>query len=107
MKRGLLVMHYGTPATMDDVLPYYTDIRRGNPPSEEQLHNLKDRYAAIGGPSPLNEISKRQAEAIQDGLEKLGINTRLYIGTKHAPPFVADAVQTMAGDGIEEAVGIV
>ena len=107
MSKALLVTHYGTPATMDDVLPYYTDIRRGNPPSEEQLQNLKDRYEAIGGPSPLNEISNKQAQAIRRALANRGIDAALYIGAKHAPPFVADAVEQMAYDGITDAVGIV
>lgn len=104
---GLLVMHYGTPASIEDVLPYYTHIRRGRAPSPEQLQDLVDRYLAIGGPSPLTEISRRQAEAIQAGLAKCGLPVRLYVGTKHAPPFVADAVQAMAADGIDRAVGIV
>ena len=107
MRRALLVMHYGTPATMDEVLPYYTHIRRGNPPSEDQLRDLTSRYGAIGGPSPLNAVSQRQAQAIRRGLAKRGIDAALYIGAKHAAPFVADAVEQMAYDGIEEAVGIV
>ena len=107
MSKALLVMHYGTPATMDDVLPYYTDIRRGNPPSQEQLEELKSRYEAIGGPSPLNEISNKQAQAIRRGLANKGIDAALYIGAKHAPPFVADAVEQMAFDGVSEAVGVV
>lgn len=107
MKRGLLVMHYGTPATMDDVLPYYTHIRRGRTPSEGQLADLVSRYEAIGGPSPLTEISKRQAEAIQAALRMRGFDVGLYIGTKHAPPYVSEAVRRMAEDGIDEAVGLV
>lgn len=107
MRRALLVMHYGTPPSMDEVLPYYTHIRRGSPPSEEQLDDLKSRYQAIGGPSPLNAISQRQAQAIRRALAARGIDAALYIGSKHAAPFVADAVEQMAYDGIEEAVGIV
>ncbi len=100
-------MHYGTPASMEAIFPYYTDIRRGSPPSPEALEDLTSRYAAIGGPSPLNDISKRQGEAIRQGLAHHGIDAKLYIGAKHAPPFVADVVRQMAADGIDEAVGIV
>jgi ferrochelatase len=107
MRRALLVMHYGTPASIDEVLPYYTHIRRGSPPSDEQLEDLKSRYEAIGGPSPLNEISERQAQGIRRGLANRGFEAALYIGAKHAAPFVADAVEQMAFDGIEEVVGVV
>lgn len=106
-KRALLVMHYGTPSSIDEVLPYYTHIRRGRPPEPEQLQDLVRRYEAIGGPSPLTEISRRQAEAIHAGLAKRGIETALYVGTKHTNPFIADTVKQMIQDGVEDAVGIV
>jgi len=100
-------MHYGTPATLDDVLPYYTHIRRGRPPEPEHLEDLIERYRAIGGPSPLNAISRRQAESIQKGMADLGVDASLYVAAKHAPPFIADGVRQMASDGIERAVGVV
>ena len=46
---GLLVMAYGTPYKESDIEPYYTDIRRGKKPTEEELQDLKDRYEFIGG----------------------------------------------------------
>ncbi|MBS1717573.1 MAG: ferrochelatase [Armatimonadetes bacterium] len=104
---GLLVMHYGTPASMEDVEAYYTHIRRGRPPEKEDLEDLISRYQAIGGPSPLTATSEQQAQLILEGLKKRGIDARLYIGAKHAPPFVGDAVRQMAADGIDEAVGLV
>ena len=48
-KRGVLVMAYGTPRSLDEVEVYYTDIRRGRPPTPELLEELTDRYRAIGG----------------------------------------------------------
>jgi ferrochelatase len=105
--KALLVMHYGTPKSIDDVLPYYTHIRRGRPPEPEALQDLIDRYQAIGGPSPLTKISEDQAKLIQEGLSRRGIETTLYIGAKHTHPFVGEAVEQMAKDGITEAVGMV
>jgi ferrochelatase len=102
--KALLVMHYGTPSTMDDVLPYYTHIRRGRAPSAEQLADLTQRYQSIGGPSPLRAISERQAAMIHDAL---GFDAKLYIGQKHASPFIRDAVCRMANEGIHEVVGLV
>jgi ferrochelatase len=106
-KRGLLVMHYGTPPSIEGIEAYYTHIRRGRAPSPEQLADLVYRYQSIGGPSPLTEISERQAALIQEGLVRRGIPAKLFIGTKHTHPFVAEAVELMAKDEILEAVGIV
>ena len=95
-------MAYGTPASLDDVEAYYTDIRRGRPPPPELLEELKDRYRAIGGRSPLLDITRAQARGIE---ERLGV--RAYLGQKHAAPFISDAIGEMARDGVRSAVGIV
>jgi len=100
-------MHYGTPASLDEVLPYYTHIRHGRPPSDEALQDLVGRYKAIGGPSPLAHISERQASLIQQGLSRRGIETKLFVGAKHTHPFIEEAVAQMAADGIERAVAVV
>ena len=52
---GVLVMAHGTPTRRDEIAPFYTRIRRGRPPSAAELAELEDRYAAIGGLSPLAE----------------------------------------------------
>lgn len=105
---GLLLMSYGTPHNLDEVLPYYTHIRHGRAPSPEQLENLVSRYKAIGGVSPLTEITDKQATALAAALnDDGGRPISIYQGTKHTSPFIEDAVQQMRVDEIEEAVGIV
>ena len=53
-------MAYGTPRHPDEIEPYYTVIRRGRPPTTEALADLTARYAAIGGVSPLAELTEAQ-----------------------------------------------
>ncbi|MCM3388624.1 ferrochelatase [Ureibacillus chungkukjangi] len=107
--RGLLVMAYGTPYKEEDIERYYTHIRHGRKPSEEHLEDLKARYKAIGGISPLAEMTKKQAQALEARLNEVQdeVEYKLYIGLKHIDPFVEDAVEAMVNDGIEEAVSIV
>lgn len=102
-KRGVLVMAYGTPRDLDDVERYYTDIRRGSPPPLELLEELSARYRAIGGRSPLLEITSAQVSGLEEHLD----GVKAYLGQKHSAPFIPDAVAAMAADGIEEAVGLV
>lgn len=106
---GVLVMAYGTPDQPEDILPYYTDIRRGRAPSEEQLKELTERYEAIGGRSNLNEITRAQAACIGAELEKAGgdVEYRIYVGNKHWHPFIPAVVKQIAADGIRQVVGIV
>ncbi|WP_404461578.1 ferrochelatase [Sutcliffiella horikoshii] len=106
---GLLVMAYGTPYKEEDLERYYTHIRRGRKPSDEMLQDLRDRYDAIGGISPLARITEQQANALGDHLNNIqdDIEFKVYLGLKHIEPFVEDAVQQMKADGIKEAVSIV
>ncbi|MFJ8066480.1 ferrochelatase [Psychrobacillus sp. NPDC096426] len=106
---GLLVMAYGTPYEEADIERYYTHIRHGRKPSEEQLADLTGRYKAIGGISPLAKITKNQAQALCDRLNEVQdeIEFKMYIGLKHIEPYLEDAVAQMHQDGITEAVSIV
>lgn len=97
-------MFYGTPATPDDVEAYYTHVRRGRPPTPEQLADLRRRYDAIGGTSPLLERTREQAAGIQAAL---GDGYRVELGMKHAPPFIEDGVAALAGAGVTRIVGLV
>jgi len=108
-KIGVLVMSYGTPESLDDVKAYYTHIRRGNEPTEEQLHELTSRYEAIvGGVFPLRENTNAQVASLQAKLDELHPNTFVcYQGLKHAKPYIEDGVEALAEQQIKQAVGIV
>ena len=105
---GVAVMAYGTPASPGDVEAYYTHIRRGNPPTPEQLADLVRRYDAIGGISPLAERTEAQRARLAAALDQRAPGRcRVVLGQKHAPPFIEDAVATLADDGVDGIVGLV
>jgi len=109
-KIGVLVMSYGTPESLDQIEAYYTHIRRGHPPSAEQLQELKERYEAIGGGFfPLRENTNKQVAALRETLDRLypAYEFACFQGLKHAQPFIEDGVEQMVRDGFKEAVGIV
>ena len=97
---GVVVMAYGTPASPEDVEPYYTHIRRGRPPSPEQLADLQRRYDALGGTSTLARRTADQVDAIARALEAHHPGRFLVaLGQKHAEPFIEDGVAALAGAG--------
>lgn len=106
---GVLVMAYGTPNKKEEILPYYTHIRRGNAPTPELLQELTDRYEAIGGLSKLNQITKAQADGIGQVLSGFDdpVEYVIYTANKHWAPWIPDTVKQMAADGIKKAVAIV
>ncbi len=104
---GVLLMAHGSPTGPEDLEAYYTRIRRGRSPSADLLTEVAARYEAIGW-SPLDELTRRQADGLQTRLEAIAPGRwRVYVSMKHAAPFIGDVVRRMADDGIAEGVGLV
>jgi ferrochelatase len=104
---AVLLMAYGTPDSTDDIEPYLTDIRRGRKPTREAVEDLKGRYLRIGGRSPLLEITRAQASAVEKQLASRGVNTRVYVGMKHWHPYIREVVPQIIGDGYDRIAGLV
>lgn len=104
--KGVVLLTYGTPSSLDGVEAYYTHIRGGQRPSKAQLSDLVGRYKAIGGASPLIRITENQRRKLQAKLELEGSSTRVYCGMKHSPPFIADVVKQASQEGVKELLSI-
>jgi ferrochelatase len=101
-------MAYGTPRSKEEILPYYTDIRRGRPPTDEQLQDLTNRYEAIGGLSPLKQLTEDQRDALQDELNSISPHQfQVFLGLKHASPFIEETVAEVVELGYKKIVGLV
>ena len=105
---AVLLMAYGTPRTKDEILPYYTDIRRGRAPTPELLAELTARYDAIGGLSPLKQLTEAQQSGLQRALDFLEPDRySVFLGLKHATPFIEESVAEIAAQGFTRIVGVV
>jgi ferrochelatase len=105
---GVIAMAYGTPRDREDIAAYYTDIRRGHPPTSEQLAALTMRYDAIGGTFPLRAITDAQLDALQGALDALEPDRfTVVLGTKHSAPSIEEGVAALAADDLDRAVGLV
>ncbi len=104
--RGILLMAYGTPNGLEGVEEYYTNILRGKKPSPEQLKRLKDRYSAIGGSSPLLEITNSTALKLSSILKSNGETVPVFVGMKYSSPYISDALKEAMRAGIDELICI-
>jgi ferrochelatase len=105
---AVLLMAYGTPRTPDEIEPYYTDIRRGRPPTPEALADLVARYDALGGTSPLAARTEAQRVALQTALDAASPGRyEVSLGLKHADPKIEAAVDAIAANGFRHIVGLV
>jgi ferrochelatase len=105
---AVLAMAYGTPAGPEELEAYYTHIRRGRPPTPELLAELRRRYEAIGGHSPLLELTRGQVAGLERALADAGHpDVPVALGMKHAAPFIEDAVAELASGGARQILGLV
>src|SRR5579883_844760 len=104
---GVVLMTYGSPATLDDIPAYLKNVRGGREPDEALITEFRRRYALIGG-SPLLRITREQAAALEEELNRQakGRTYRVVAGMRFFPPFVADVVPEAAA-GASQLVGII
>jgi ferrochelatase len=94
-------MSTGSPDRVEDVEPFIRRILARRPPSPEVVKEFQDRYRQIGGRSPLLEISRAQARALEASLKM-----PVYVGMRFWTPLIREAVDQARKDGIERLVGV-
>ncbi|MCZ6789651.1 MAG: ferrochelatase [Chloroflexi bacterium] len=106
-RTAVLLMAYGTPNSREEVEPYYRSIRGGRQPTPEQVEELTDRYRRVGGRTRLLDITQEVAAALQQRLNDQDADRfQVYIGMKHWHPFIAEVVERIAADGIQQVIAI-
>ncbi|HYF64749.1 MAG TPA: ferrochelatase, partial [Herpetosiphonaceae bacterium] len=104
---GILLMAYGTPDTIEDVEEYYINVRGGRMPSPEQVENLVARYRAVGGHTPLTELTRQVTEKLQARLDADGPGRyRVFFGMKYWHPLIPDVVKQIHAAGIRDVIGL-
>jgi ferrochelatase len=100
---GVLLMAHGTPDSIDEMPEYLTRVRGGRTPSAELVDEMRRNYEAIGGRSPLTEITLAQAAALR---ARLGTGVPVAAGMRNWRPWIADAVAELLAAGVDRLVGL-
>jgi ferrochelatase len=82
MKAVLLLAH-GTPESLDDMPEYLTRVRGGRPPSPELIEEMRGNYGAIGGRSPLTEITRAGERAASVRWADAGVRRHAQLAALH------------------------
>ena len=96
-------MAHGTPSSLDDMPEYLRLVRGGRPPSAELVAEMRHNYEAIGGRSPLTEMTLAQAEALR---ARLGPDLPVAVGMRNWHPFIKDALAGLSAAGADRILGI-
>lgn len=100
---ALLLVSFGGPEKQDDVVPFLENVTRGRGIPRERLEEVGEHYRLFGGRSPINDLNRDLLAAIQQDLADAGIDMPVYWGNRNWDPFLTDAVQRMADDGVTRA----
>jgi protoporphyrin/coproporphyrin ferrochelatase len=104
---AVLVIAFGGPNAMEDVRPFLATVLRGRPVPPERVEEVVQHYAAIGGRSPLTEITLRQADALRARLAGEGTPLPVYVGMRNWHPYLRDTLAAMQRDRVQRAVGVI
>jgi protoporphyrin/coproporphyrin ferrochelatase len=103
MSDAVLLIAFGGPTRPEEIRPFLDNVTRGRRIPPDRLEEVAHHYGRIGGRSPLNELTFRQA----DGLRRLLGRTPVYVGMRNWQPYIADTIARMALDGVRRATGII
>jgi ferrochelatase len=101
--KAVVLLAHGTPESLDQMPEYLARVRGRRPPSPELIAEMTANYRAIGGRSPLTDITRAQAAALR---QELGDGTPVYVGMRNWHPFIADVVQEAVAAGARALVGV-
>ena len=102
-RTGVLLMAHGTPSSTGEMPEYLRLVRGGRPASDELVAEMRHNYEAIGGRSPLTEITVAQAAALQ---VRLGPDIPVAVGMRNWKPFIRDAIAGLAAAGVTRVIGV-
>jgi protoporphyrin/coproporphyrin ferrochelatase len=105
--QAVLLIAFGGPNAPDEIRPFLARVTKGISIPSDRLEEVAHHYEAVGGKSPLNEITFQQAHALQRLLKQKGIPLPVYVGMRNAQPFFVEALKQMADDGIRRALGFI
>lgn len=104
---AVLMVAFGGPTKPEEIRPFLANVLRGIPVPPGRLEEVAHHYDAIGGSSPITELTFRQAKGLARLLELEGPRLPVYVGMRHWHPLASEAVAQMMGDGVRRAVGLV
>src|SRR5271165_6710101 len=104
---AVLLIGFGGPTRSAEIRPFLDNILRGRPIPKERYEEVVHHYEVMGGRSPYNELTMRQAAALRARLKHDGYEVPVVVGMRNAAPFFEDALRELMGAGIRRVAGFV
>jgi len=104
---AVLIVGFGGPTRREEIRPFLDNVLRGRPVPKERYEEVVRHYEHLGGASPYNDLTIRQARALGAELDRNGPRIPVWVGMRNWEPYLAGAIAEMAGRGVRRALGII
>ena len=101
---ALLIVSFGGPEGMDEVMPFLENVLRGRNVPPARMREVAHHYELFGGRSPINEQNRALIAALEEELAANGPRLPVYWGNRNWHPLLPDTLRRMADDGITNAL---
>lgn len=101
---AILVMSFGGPEGMDEVMPFMENVTRGRGIPRERLLEVSEHYRMFDGVSPINAQNRALIAALEAELKANGPDLPIYFGNRNWHPMIADTMRQMRDDGVKKAL---
>jgi protoporphyrin/coproporphyrin ferrochelatase len=91
---------FGGPTRTDEVRPFLDNVLRGRPVPRERYEEVVHHYELLGGRSPYNDLTLRQADALRGALARQGIAVPLAVGMRNWKPYLGEALAQLKDAGV-------
>jgi ferrochelatase len=104
---SVLLVAFGGPERPEDIRPFLQIVAAGRPIPPARLEDVAHHYEVIGGRSPLNALTRRQAAALADALAARGRALPVWVGMRNWHPFLHETLAEMKDRGRRRAVAVI
>jgi ferrochelatase len=104
---AILVLSFGGPEGMADVMPFLENVLRGRNVPRERMLEVAGHYAQFGGVSPINSQNRALIAALEAELAAHGPVLPVYWGNRNWHPLLPDTLRQMSADGVRRALAFV
>jgi ferrochelatase len=104
---SVMLIGFGGPTAPGAVRSFLDRVLQGRPVPRERYEEVVHHYELLGGRSPYNDLTTRQAVALRDGLRRDGIDLPVVVGMRNTPPLIDDALRELAANGARRTWGFI
>ena len=99
---AVLLVSFGGPESVEEVMPFLRKVTAGRNVPEERLLSVAEHYVDRGGVSPINDQNRRLLASLRDAMP----DTPVYWGNRNSAPWLSDAFAEMAADGVTRVIAV-